>query len=121
MPICEHSIGHILVFHYYAITILGHWNMQNMPRNYTVVQGKNTDDRVKKKTYLCGQTGHRGCYVIKKLAFLDLKCKMFHSKSHEQNLSINSFFIQVLSCLLLSDQFIYNQTSNEHNLSFSTM
>ena len=63
-----------------------------MPRNYTVVQGKNTDDRVKKKTYLCGQTGHRGCYVIKKLAFLDLNCKMFHSKSHEQNLSINSFF-----------------------------
>ena len=79
--------------------------MQNMPRNYTVKQGKNTDDRVKKKTYLCGQTGHRGCYVIKKLAFLDLKCKMFHSKSHEQNLSINSFFIQVLPCLLLSDQF----------------
>ena len=103
------------------LTILGHWNMQNMPRNYTVKQGKNTDDRVKEITYLCGQTGHRGCYVIKKLAFLDLKCKMFHSKSHEQNLSINSFFIQVLSCLLLSDQFIYDQTSNEHNLSFSTM
>ena len=57
------------------LTILGHWNMQNMSRNYTVVQGKNTDDRVKKKTYLCGQTGHRGCYIIKKLAFLDLNYK----------------------------------------------
>lgn len=100
------------------LTILGHWNMQNMPRNYTVVQGKNTDDRVKKKTYLCGQTGHRGCYVIKKLAFLDLECKMFHSKSHEQNLSINSFFIQVLSCLLIIFNYVMAFHQNYRNQNF---
>ena len=85
------------------LTILGHWNMQNMSRNYTVVQGKNTDDRVKKKTYLCGQTGHRGCYVIKKLAFLDLKCKMLSKL-------VNKFFFYSGTFLLASVRSIYLQS-----------